>query len=160
MIRAIVQDAYGQTLVCGLTHNNLDRLAANQPIRFRVLPWVPLDIWILGAPDRRSIAEDLRALGVTATLEPGNGDGLVRSRCQFHYGRPAGSRGPVLDVLALGITTAADQQLRAGATLSTATTGGLRVKLLAGPDTDTLDETITAGMPVENRVDLRGGRID
>lgn len=160
MIKALETAPDGLCMVLALTWANLDKLAADQPIRLRseelgVRPG--FDVWILGGTDVASITEDLRAVGMRLPDADAYDDGLLRFCTRWR-----GGAGPELPVLLLGITARADRRLRAGGGYRWPVTDrrGLAVRLLAGPDTDTLGRLVTAGRIPELAVDRRGGRID
>lgn len=68
MIKARATIGGHDTMIIGLTRDNIDRLLDNQPILFdgAELRWPGLRVVILGGETLDDLREDLRALGVAA----------------------------------------------------------------------------------------------
>ncbi len=158
MIKALEVGPLGPaTLVCGLTHRNLDKLADGQPIQIASAELdlrPPFEVWLLGGPTTGAIAAELAGFGVLAPADAHTGT-LLAFTAHIH------TRGVPRTAAVLGLPAAGDRHLRTGAELRVALTGlPVTFRLLASADSDRLAAIITAGKSVGRVDDLRGGRVD
>ncbi len=87
VIKARVVIGGRDTMILGLTRDNVNRLLDNQPIMFdgAVLGWPDIRVLILGGNDDDDIIEHLRAVGVPFTEQQ-----LEQVRAATRTTKPAG----------------------------------------------------------------------
>jgi len=159
VIKALEVGPAGRTIVLGLTWRNLDLLATGRPIAFdtRELGVHPgCTLLLAGGATTDTITADLADAGLDLPVVHTDGSLLVLAGLH-----PGGPRGIRRRVTAIGLTQAADLQLRLGGEFLRPLPDGLpAVRLLGGSTADRLAERITAGRTPQVVVDRTGGRTD
>lgn len=161
MIKALTVGAAGRpaAMVLGLTFTNLNRLAAGQPIGFSPAELGlrnDIDVLLMGGHTTAAIRAELATHGVHV---PADEQDDAAGMLSFTVNRRVATHPRPLAVLGIGGT--ADAILRAGTVLEGRPSADLPVlRLLAGPDTDTLAQMIGPMTRDTQVIDLRGGRTD
>lgn len=152
--------ADGMTVVLGLEFRNLDLLAQGRPITFSSLELglsSPVyQLIVCGGASISSIVAELHGYGVDVPEQQvldGSRDGFMLVNGTF-----AGRSRPRLPFVLAGISAQADRALRAGREFPCEVPRLPGLRLIAGADYHSLAAVITAGKPVYEFFDRRGGR--